>query len=211
MFLKTLAFGCYKAIIFVSRHVSWSEKGLVPDILEKPPPNVLKVKYPRATVKDGAIIPARYTKLAPKVIWNVDKKGTHYSLVMTDIDAPSRQKPFLREWHHWLVVNIPDNHFEKGDTLTEYIGAGPPKGTGLHRFVFLLLKQPNSISFPSYRISKTHYKGRPKFQTQTFIKKYNMEIYAGTFFEAEYDEFVDEVHKQIRLAEYLDLTKSQTF
>lgn len=29
-----------------------------------------------------------------------------------------------------LVVNIPGNDVSKGDTLSEYIGAGPPEGTG---------------------------------------------------------------------------------
>ena len=49
---------------------------------------------------------------------------------MTDPDAPSRLEPKFREWHHWLVINIPGNQVEKGDEISQYIGAGPPKGTG---------------------------------------------------------------------------------
>lgn len=30
-----------------------------------------------------------------------------------------------------LVVNVPGNDLSKGDTLSEYIGAGPPEGTGM--------------------------------------------------------------------------------
>lgn len=47
-----------------------------------------------------------------------------------DPDAPSRQTPKAREWQHWLVVNIPGNKVNKGQVLTEYVGAGPPQGTG---------------------------------------------------------------------------------
>lgn len=58
-----------------------------------------------------------------------------------DPDAPSRQAPASREFVHWLVVNIPGDQVAKGDTLAEYVGSGPPKGSGLHRYVFLVYKQ----------------------------------------------------------------------
>ena len=32
------------------------------------------------------------------------------------------------EWHHWLVVNIPNNDIGSGETISEYVGSGPPKG-----------------------------------------------------------------------------------
>lgn len=48
----------------------------------------------------------------------------------SDPDAPSRKEPKFREWHHWLVVNIPGNDVKKGDTLSEYVGSGPPEKTG---------------------------------------------------------------------------------
>ena len=28
---------------------------------------------------------------------------------------------------HWLVVNIPNNDIGSGETISEYIGSGPPK------------------------------------------------------------------------------------
>lgn len=31
----------------------------------------------------------------------------HYSLLMVDPDAPSPDDPKMREWLHWIVVNIP--------------------------------------------------------------------------------------------------------
>lgn len=58
-----------------------------------------------------------------------------------DPDAPSRQAPVNREFLHWLVANIPGDQVAKGDTIAEYIGSGPPKDSGLHRYVFLVYKQ----------------------------------------------------------------------
>ena len=50
--------------------------------------------------------------------------------IFLDPDAPSRKEPKFREWHHWLVVNIPGQDVSKGETLSEYVGSGPPEGTG---------------------------------------------------------------------------------
>ncbi len=32
-----------------------------------------------------------------------------------DPDAPSRKEPKFREWHHYLVVNIPGTDVSKGE------------------------------------------------------------------------------------------------
>ena len=53
-------------------------------------------------------------KSQPQVNWEVET-GTFYTLIMTDPDAPSRQTPTFREWHHWLVVNIPGNNISEGE------------------------------------------------------------------------------------------------
>lgn len=68
-------------------------------------------------------------------------------LFFTDPDAPSRHDPKFREWHHWLVVNIPGCDVSKGEVKLEYVGSGPPKGTKLHRYIFLAYKQPGKISY----------------------------------------------------------------
>jgi phosphatidylethanolamine-binding protein (PEBP) family uncharacterized protein len=51
-------------------------------------------------------------------------------VVATDPDAPSRTNPVRREVRHWLVGNIPGDKVDQGDTLTEYVGSGPPKNKG---------------------------------------------------------------------------------
>jgi hypothetical protein len=38
-------------------------------------------------------------------------------------------------------VDIPGSDVNEGHVLTQYVGPAPPKGTGLHRYVFVLYKQ----------------------------------------------------------------------
>lgn len=78
----------------------------------------------------------------PIVTWN-SEKGAFYTLIKVDPDAPSRNNHIYREFRHWLVMNIPESDVGKGDEVIEYIGSGAPKGTGLHRYIFLVYKQPN--------------------------------------------------------------------
>lgn len=58
-------------------------------------------------------------------------------MLYVDPDAPSRADNKFSEWRHWLVYNIQGSDVSTGSTLCEYIGAGPPKGTGLHRYILL--------------------------------------------------------------------------
>jgi len=65
----------------------------------------------------------------PSLSWNADPEK-FYAVFMTDPDAPSRKTPQFREWYHWGVVNIRGGDVSSGETVAEYVGAGPPKGTG---------------------------------------------------------------------------------
>lgn len=101
---------------------------------------------------NGNILTPTQVKNPPQVKWNA-QPDSFYLLCMTDPDAPSRQDPKFREWHHWLVGNIPGNDIAKGDVLSEYVGSGPPEKTGLHRYVFLIYKQPKRLEFDEPRLT----------------------------------------------------------
>lgn len=83
-------------------------------------------------------------KEKPALLWEAEKDA-YYTVMMVDPDAPSRANHTLREIRHWLVLNIPGSAVEKGDEVAEYRGSGPPKGTGLHRYIFLIYKQPDGM------------------------------------------------------------------
>lgn len=105
------------------------------------------------TVELGNELTPTQVKDIPNVTYKADDNA-FYTLIMTDPDAPSRQNPKFREWRHWTVVNIPGNNVADGETLFEYIGAGPPQDTGLHRYVFLLYKQTGKLPFNEKYIGK---------------------------------------------------------
>lgn len=105
----------------------------------------MKVSYPSGvTVNLGNELTPTQVKDVPQVSWEAEK-GTYYTLLMTDPDAPSRTIPIFREVRHWLAMNILECDIKSGDDVFEYKGSGPPKYTGLHRYVFLIFKQPNGI------------------------------------------------------------------
>ncbi|GJQ70411.1 hypothetical protein Trydic_g22840 [Trypoxylus dichotomus] len=152
---------------------------VIPDVIDKVPPAVLDVVY----TNDVKV--------------NQDE-GDYYLLVMTDPDAPSRSNPKFREWHHWLVGNIPGSNVNKGEMLSEYVGAGPPKGTGLHRYVLLVYKQPGKLSFNEKKLTNRSGDGRGKFSIRNFAKKYNLgDPIAGNFFQAQWDNYVPTLYKQL--------------
>lgn len=117
---------------------------------------------------------------------------------VTDPDAPSRKDPKFREWHHWLVGNILGSKVSQGEVLSEYIGSGPPEGTGLHRYVFLLYKQPEKLTFDERRLTNRSADNRGNFSIRKFALKYKLgDPIAGNMYQAEFDDYVPLLYKQL--------------
>lgn len=178
--------------------VAMKKMNIIPDVISAEPTEVLKVSYGKEEANKGNELTPTVVKNKPKVEW-VAEEGAFYTLLMTDPDAPSRTNPKMKEWHHWLIGNIPGNQIEKGDVITDYVGSGPPKGSGLHRYVFLVFKQPKKITFNEEKLSKTTGKGREKFSTKNFVKKYSLgSPIAGNMFQAQYDDYVPKLYAQLK-------------
>ncbi|KAF2888145.1 hypothetical protein ILUMI_18028 [Ignelater luminosus] len=178
--------------------LSMEEHGVVPDVIDKAPPVFLEVAYNNnVMVEGGNELTPKKVKDEPIVRWPAED-DSYYLLIMTDPDAPSRKDPKFREWHHWLVGNIPGNNISEGDTLSEYIGAGPPKNTGLHRYVLLVYKQPGKIRFDEKKLTNRSGYGRGDFSIRKFAKKYKLgHPIAGNLFQAQWDTYVPILYKQL--------------
>lgn len=121
-----------------------------------------------------------------------------YTLALTDPDAPSRKDPKFREWHHFLVVNMKGNDVSSGCVKSDYVGSGPPKGTGLHRYVWLVYEQPGTLSCSEPDLTNRSGDSRGKFKIQSFRKKYNLGApEAGTCYQAEWDNYVPKLYEQL--------------
>lgn len=143
--------GIYSFKRFSSTIQAMEKDGIVPDVISAAPKGkfkfitcqniwtlirqnftlfsaLVKVSYPSGvSVNLGNILKPRQVKDTPTVQYDAES-NSFYTLCMTDPDAPSRQDPQYREWHHWLVGNIPGADVAKGETLSAYIGSGPPEG-----------------------------------------------------------------------------------
>jgi phosphatidylethanolamine-binding protein (PEBP) family uncharacterized protein len=171
--------------------------GLVPDVLDALPAKTVTVKYGTLEVKPGVVLTPTQVKDPPSVTWQADA-NKFYLLCMTDPDAPSRKDPKFREWHHWLVGNIPGDRIADGEVLSAYVGSGPPQGTGLHRYVFLVYEQPGKLKFPEPRLTNRSGDHRGGFSIRKFAAKHKLgEPMAGNFYEAEWDSYVPKLYEQL--------------
>ncbi|EDW97859.1 protein D2 [Drosophila yakuba] len=198
MLVLLASVGCLLAVQAGSVEEAFRSHQVVPDVIPEPPNLLLKVVYSNNLVaKDGLELTPTQVKDQPIVEWDA-QPGEFYTLIMTDPDAPSRAEPKFREFKHWILANIHGNDLESGDAIAEYIGSGPPQGTGLHRYVFLLYKQSGKLEFDEERVSKRSRKDRPKFSAAKFAKKHELgNPIAGTFYQAQYDDYVPKLHKQL--------------
>lgn len=103
--------------------------------------------------------PRANTLNAPSVKYTSSQNDL-YTIVIWDPDAPNPS--FL----HWLVINIPEDQVQNGETVVEYKPPTPPSGT--HRYYVGLYRQPTTIQVPT-EPERTH------FSIEAFTKKYGLE------------------------------------
>lgn len=173
---------------------------IVPDILTTAPSELLDIQYSSGvSVEPGKELKPTQVKDKPVVKWAA-KDNEYYTLAMVDPDAPSRENPKFREWHHWLVGNIFGGDMKKGETLSDYIGSGPPKGTGLHRYVFVVYKQPAKCDFSKVcKLPNNSGDKRGKFSISKFAQQYELGIpISGNFYVAQYDDYVPKLYAKLK-------------
>nr|XP_018911659.1 PREDICTED: protein D3-like isoform X1 [Bemisia tabaci] len=187
---------------------------IIPDVLIYSPEKELKVKYGDEKCNFGTAYSASEVKEPPKVRWE-HEPGAYYTLIMIDPDVPNKKNPILREYQHWLVVNIPESRTMEGQTLTEYLGVIPEQTKSIHRYVLFVYKQPGKkpINFDlMYKDKTPNNSTRGKFHTQNFAEAYKLgNVTFGNFFlsgmvlDPRYDDNMDEEYRKIGAK--IDLTK----
>lgn len=162
-------------------------KLIVPDVIPIAPKEMLQVYYQSGLKAElGNELTPTQVKDQPSVGWNAEQYS-FYTLSLIDPDAGPKKK----EFQHWLVGNIPGADVSMGETLTAYVGSATPPNTGLHRYVFLVYKQPSRLVFNEQHISNRTAEKRFNFSIQKFSKKYKLGTpIAGNFYLAQYDDYV---------------------
>ena len=108
-----------------------------------------------------------------------------FTLILTDPDAPSRTDKKWSEYCHFIATNLKINTSSPAatsnfkiiddseiDVLVDYQGPAPPKGTGLHRYVWLLfegvVKESDVARVKENRINWGY--GTPATGVERFVK-----------------------------------------
>jgi hypothetical protein len=132
-----------------------TEAGIIPDLIDDsfafPEDSSIKivVDFFDLHVEYGNELRPAKTVEAPRVRLEGTKKDMYYTLIMADPDAPSRANPEKRNWRHYILANIPGDSGkgEDGEVIESWQGPGPPEGTGLHRYIFLLYEHEDEEGF----------------------------------------------------------------
>ncbi|KAK0419597.1 hypothetical protein QR680_014226 [Steinernema hermaphroditum] len=201
LLVLTLGLAAFPPPIFASMVVpeAFKKHEVVPDVIPAAPSAQVKVIFEGGVeAKLGNELTPTQVQNPPKVSWDTEP-DTLYTLVKTDPDAPSRADPKFREWHHWLIVNIPGTDISKGDVLSEYVGSGPPKGTGLHRYVYLVYKQAGKITDAEHgHLTNRSGDNRGGWKIAKFADKHKLGTpIAGNLFQAQWDDYVPKLYKQL--------------
>ncbi|NXU69189.1 PEBP1 protein, partial [Horornis vulcanius] len=168
--------------------------------VEQKPAHPLRVKYGSVEIDElGKVLTPTQVQHRPTSIeWDGCDPQKLYTLVLTDPDAPSRKDPKFREWHHFLVTNMKGNNVGSGTVMSDYVGSGPPKGTGLHRYVWLVYEQPQQLACNEPVLSNRSGDKRGKFKVAAFRSKYGLgALVAGTCYQAEWDDYVPKLYEQL--------------
>ncbi|CAG2177251.1 unnamed protein product [Oppiella nova] len=168
--------------------VAFKNQQIVPDLIDTVPKDLIQIKYPSGvSVQLGNELTPTQVKDEPTVYWPTEV-GALYTLAMIDVDAPSRANHTWRGVKHWLAVNTPHTNTKFAYTLADYMGSGPPKGSGLHRYVFLAYKQAHRIGGMD-----PDNDNRLNFDINAFAKQYDLgQPIAGNFFVAQWDQSVED-------------------
>ncbi|XP_056020922.1 39S ribosomal protein L38, mitochondrial-like isoform X3 [Ostrea edulis] len=144
-------------------------------------------------VYHGNFITPSQTCHPPSVNYQAESDSL-WTLLLTAPDSHLQDNS--AEYLHWLVGNIPGNEISKGELLCDYLQVFPVKGTGFHRYVFVLFKQEQTIDFSDDRLtSNTCSLKERTFKTFDFYEKHQDHLTpAGvSFFQSEHDESIREL------------------
>lgn len=168
---------------------------IVPEIIDVKPERSFRVLFKSGVeAKMGNELTPTQVKDLPTFEYKAEPNQL-YTIVMLDPDMPSREKPIARELLHLMITNIPGTDVSKGHQVADYVSAGPPMSTGLHRIVFLLFRQKNRLSDKM----KLTNQARFKFSIKKFAKSFKLSApIAANFYQTKWDLYVPILYAKLK-------------
>ncbi|XP_033130155.1 protein TWIN SISTER of FT isoform X3 [Brassica rapa] len=138
----------------------------------------LNVTYGQRQITNGMDLRSSQVLNKPTVEIGGDDLRNFYTLVMVDPDVPSPSNPYLREYLHWLVTDIPATTGTSfGNELVYY--ENPCPTSGIHRVALILFRQlgRQTVYAPQWR---------QRFNTREFAENYNLGLpVAAVYFNCQ--------------------------
>ncbi|XP_071506221.1 protein D3-like [Diadema antillarum] len=165
---------------------------IVPHVLDEAPPEIAEVSWSdEAKCMLGNELTPTQVHNKPTLKWRAEE-GALYTILFTDPDSPTRNDPNRVEVVHWMVFNVPANDVSRGLEHAAYIESLPRENSGLHRYVYLIYKQPNGdVITPKDGYRPRSPERRRPWDTRKFAEEYGLgKPVAGNFYVAQYDDNV---------------------
>lgn len=174
---------------------------VIPDVLDNfEPTHSLSITYPKSheSVQLGNDIPVASVSSRPVFEFHpmsveggisVSSNKT-FTLILTDPDAKSRDKPKWSEMCHWIVTNltapaITGNAISEDAELVEYLPPTPPPRTGKHRYVFVLLEGQNRQALSPPKDRKHWGYGKERHGVRDWAVENGLNVVGANFFYAQ--------------------------
>ncbi|KAJ7689669.1 phosphatidylethanolamine-binding protein [Mycena rosella] len=146
---------------------SLAKAKIIPDVIGSFRPTAfLSILLPSGPATLGAEVPLSETVEPPRIVIaaapsdadigeeGLVKNQTRYTLAMFDPDAPSAAQPTSSQFRHWVITGLTPTDDPAAPALqptpaaNAYRPPGPPKGSGIHRYTFVLFREPPNFSLP---------------------------------------------------------------
>ncbi|KAJ0964832.1 hypothetical protein J5N97_025970 [Dioscorea zingiberensis] len=152
---------------------------VIGDVLDLFVPSVrMSVHYGGKYVCNGCNIKPSLA-IHPPTVQITGRSSDLFTLVMVDADAPNPSEPVLREWIHWIVVDIPGATSPLcGREVAPYMAPRPP--LGIHRYVFSLFQQKQQFPIVDAPTSRSN------FNTRDFADTFDLGLpVAAVYFNSQ--------------------------
>ncbi|XP_029824231.3 39S ribosomal protein L38, mitochondrial [Ixodes scapularis] len=145
------------------------------------------------------ILPSEASQ-APSVSFDSEPDAL-WSLVLTSLDGHLLDND--KEYLHWFVGNIKGGNVANGEVVCDYMQPFLPRGTGYHRYVFVLYKQEGLIDYSKFKLPpKCTSLEQRTFKTHNFYEEHEKVLTpAGlAFFQCTWeDSLMDFFHNTLKM------------
>ncbi|KAI1617382.1 phosphatidylethanolamine-binding protein [Exophiala viscosa] len=119
--------------------------------LVKDASKILGLSYGQKTLESDELVSRTDAANEPQLSFPAGDLSSRYIVVSLDNDAPYASFNILSPILHWIQADLKvspatNNLTSEGAAVVNWIGPDPPPGSGPHRYVFLLYKQPSNFN-----------------------------------------------------------------